>query len=280
MDPQYCMNLLPVGNRMASGESDLAGYEDRLVYPNGCTVMLCTSGYACVCVNLRKQVLRKGDFIFLFGGSSFSLLRKSAEFQVSFVTCLENVIEDTFCKISSSAFWDFICVEPIVNTNEAQYSDMLAWFRISDWIVKSCISEFQPTLLNGHIYTLCMAVDSEVRRNPEAIINQYKDRAWVLLRKFSHLLAVHCHHTREVSFYADKLNISRDYLYKLTERGLGKKPKEIIDRQTEVEIKIYLSHTDMSIKDIADAMNFNDTAYMCRFFKRMTGMTPSEYRLK
>lgn len=210
MDLLNRINLLPAGSEMASGQSDLTGFEHRLLRPNGCTVLLCTSGYAVVSVNLRKQVLRKGSFVFLFGGTSFSLIGKSAGFMLRFTTCLEEVIQDTFCKISSSAFWDFICANPAVYTSEKQYSDMIAWFRIADWITEGCLPEFQKTLLNGHIYTLCMAVDSEVRKHPEAMVHQYKDRTWVLLRRFSHLLALHCHRTREVGFYSDKLNISRD----------------------------------------------------------------------
>lgn len=274
------VNLLEYGRRLATGKSVLNGFENRLVNPNGCTVMLCTSGYASVVVNLRKQIFRQGDVVFLFGSSTFSLVRKSSAFKVAFVTCVEEVVEDTFCKISSSAFWDFICSNPIIRTDAQQKAYMDAWMKQAEWITERCIPDFQTTLLNGHIFSLCMAVDSEVRQYPDAVVNQYKDRVWVLLRKFSHLLSKHCIETREVNFYAEKLNISRDYLYKLTMQALGRTPKDVIEQQAVVEIKIYLAHTDLSVKNIANAMHFSDTSYMCRFFKRMTGMTPSEYRLR
>lgn len=55
-------------------------------------------------------------------------------------------------------------------------------------------------------------------------------------------------------------------------------PKELIDRQTVTEIKTYLVNTDMSVKHIASELNFEDVSYMCRYFRRQTGMSPMDYR--
>lgn len=43
-------------------------------------------------------------------------------------------------------------------------------------------------------------------------------------------------------------------------------------------IKTYLSSTDLSVKNIANELNYEDASYLCRFFRRMTGMSPLEYR--
>lgn len=54
--------------------------------------------------------------------------------------------------------------------------------------------------------------------------------------------------------------------------------KEYIDWQVVMAIKNYLTCTDLSIKCIAAQLNFDDSSYMCRFFKKQTGMSPVEYR--
>ena len=69
----------------------------------------------------------------------------------------------------------------------------------------------------------------------------------------------------------DKLNVTPDYLYKLIYRSDNVTPKEMIDRQTIITIKTYLQNTDLSVKNIASELNFDDPSYMCRFFRRMTG---------
>ena len=107
-----------------------------------------------------------------------------------------------------------------------------------------------------------------------------KDRSWIILRKFAVLLSEYCHISRDVKFYADKLCITPDYLYKLTQKGMEMSPKEIIDQQIIIEIKTYLTNTDLSVKNIAAELHFDDSSYMCRFFRRLTGVSPTEYRNK
>ncbi|MBC5633202.1 helix-turn-helix domain-containing protein [Parabacteroides hominis] len=43
-------------------------------------------------------------------------------------------------------------------------------------------------------------------------------------------------------------------------------------------MKALLSSSDISIKEIAEQLHFEDTSYMCRYFKRHTGIPLSEYR--
>lgn len=55
-------------------------------------------------------------------------------------------------------------------------------------------------------------------------------------------------------------------------------PKGLIERQVILEMKMLLETTDMSVKEIAGCLNFEDGSYMCRFFKRHTGISLTEYR--
>ena len=92
------------------------------------------------------------------------------------------------------------------------------------------------------------------------------------------LLVKNCHEVREVAYYADRLCITKDYLYKICNKVEHRTPKEIIDNIVANEIKQYLSDTELSIRDIAGVFNFEDSSYLARFFRRMTGMSPLDYR--
>ena len=56
-------------------------------------------------------------------------------------------------------------------------------------------------------------------------------------------------------------------------------PKKLIDKQTATEIKTFLINTDMTVKSIASELHFDDVSYMCRYFRRLTGVSPIDYRL-
>lgn len=55
-------------------------------------------------------------------------------------------------------------------------------------------------------------------------------------------------------------------------------PKQLIDKQTVSEIKSCLINTDMPIKAIATRLHFEDASYLCRYFRRQTGLSPEAYR--
>lgn len=83
---------------------------------------------------------------------------------------------------------------------------------------------------------------------------------------------------RSVTFYADKLCISSKHLARVIKEVSGHTPTESIDRFVIMEAKNMLMHTTLSIKEIADQLNFSSQTIFYRFFKRHTGMHPSEFR--
>ena len=60
----------------------------------------------------------------------------------------------------------------------------------------------------------------------------------------------------------------------------GSTPKELIDNVVVAEIKVMLRYTDLTVQQIAYHLNISSESFLCRFFRRMTGFTPLEYRNK
>jgi len=100
----------------------------------------------------------------------------------------------------------------------------------------------------------------------------------ILCWKFWEPISRHSTEQRSVVFYANKLNITPYYLSQITKDFLNDSPKSLINRQVILEIKALLRTTEMSIKEIAEQLYFEDTSYMARYFKKQTGMTLTEYR--
>lgn len=81
-----------------------------------------------------------------------------------------------------------------------------------------------------------------------------------------------------LEFYAEPLGISTNYLSRLVKRTTGRSPGAWIDIARVGRAKELLSGSGDSIIDIAAAVGLEDQSYFSRFFRRHTGMTPSEYR--
>lgn len=89
-----------------------------------------------------------------------------------------------------------------------------------------------------------------------------------------------CRTYSDVHFYADQLNVSSRYLAQVTRRISCKTPKAIIDEYIVREIERELSTTTHTVQEIANTFGFSSQAHLTKFFKKMRGLTPSEYRKK
>ncbi|MBR1947583.1 MAG: AraC family transcriptional regulator, partial [Bacteroidaceae bacterium] len=53
---------------------------------------------------------------------------------------------------------------------------------------------------------------------------------------------------------------------------------DIIDQAVSSRLKSELAYTDKSIQELADEYNFPSQSYFSRYYKRMTGLSPTEFR--
>lgn len=81
-----------------------------------------------------------------------------------------------------------------------------------------------------------------------------------------------------IDFLANELSVSRVTLYRSFMRRFKLSPLEFIANMRINKACELLRGTEFSIKMIAFSVGFEDQLYFSKFFKRHTGMTPSEYR--
>lgn len=81
-----------------------------------------------------------------------------------------------------------------------------------------------------------------------------------------------------VSFYADKLHVSPNYLNRLTNEYLEIPPIKIINMRKLVEAMRLLSFSTMNVKAVMLQLGFDDHAIFSNFFKQWTGLSPKEFR--
>ncbi len=103
-------------------------------------------------------------------------------------------------------------------------------------------------------------------------------RAIDIYNRFVSLVAEHYHSAHDVAFYADRLCITTRYLSQITDRVVGKSPKQIIADYLLSEAKTYLDTTRLSIQEVADRLGFSSQALFCKFFKAQEKTSPSDYR--
>ncbi len=80
--------------------------------------------------------------------------------------------------------------------------------------------------------------------------------------------------------YAEKLHISKTYLYECVKNTTGFSISYHIEQRVVLEAKRLLYYSDRSVKEIAADLGFGDYPYFTRFFAKVTGMTALAFRRK
>lgn len=103
-------------------------------------------------------------------------------------------------------------------------------------------------------------------------------RAIDLYNSFVSLVSEHVTQAHDVAFYAGRLCITPRYLSQITDKVVGKTPKQIVADYLQSMARNYLKSSRLSMQEIADRLGFSGQVPFCKFFKHNEGVSPSEYR--
>lgn len=96
--------------------------------------------------------------------------------------------------------------------------------------------------------------------------------------EFMHLIETNVATKKQVTEYAEMLNISGYQLSAITKNLLGKTPSDVIKEYIILEAKRYLLATTDQVNQIAWNLGYEDPSYFIRFFKKHTGFSPDVFR--
>ena len=137
------------------------------------------------------------------------------------------------------------------------------------------------SILSGLFYNMVQVYHRRIASDPvpatqDGVLSANRRAEYV--RDFFKL--VHLHHTRErsVSFYAERLFISPKYLSLLIKESTGRSAAKWIDYFVLMEAKNMLRFSGKNIQQVAYSLNFPTQSSFGKYFKHMTGMSPSEYQ--
>ena len=154
----------------------------------------------------------------------------------------------------------FQLIDNVINIDSAYRNDSISYLLTSVFY-----------LIGGLITKRIVANEGNQEANPSTRHKRVFENFVELVEKY--------HNTeRSMGFYADKLCITPKYLSKIIKNVSGFSAPDIINKYVILEAQHLLRHTDMSIKEIADQLNFPNQSFFYKYFKVHTGQTPNAYR--
>jgi AraC-like DNA-binding protein len=99
-------------------------------------------------------------------------------------------------------------------------------------------------------------------------------------RRFSQMVEWYFKKYHAVSDYANILNITPKALNKRIKKANNTSPNDVIKNRIILEAKRLLVHTDLSVKEVAFKLGYDDPSYFIRFFSKQTNFPPHSFRIK
>lgn len=257
--------------------TDFLGMNDpRLSHT--CMHLLCTEGEGSFVFNAKCYQIEKNDLVVMPNPSRAKSLVATSGMKVEWFAAdnkfLAGLLPSNNYSIGGSISLNH---DPIIKLTNEQAAILLADFhRLRDRMGDRHLLFYRE--LMGSLCLTMMYDIFEPHAQRDAT-DTHSDRTAYIVHQLTDLLATGISRTeREVSYYAERLNVSPKYLSATVKRVTGHSVSSSINRATVPILKGFLDDERLSLTQIADRMNFTSLSYFSRYCTKHLGQSPSEYR--
>ena len=242
------------------------------------TFTLVIKGTLNIIYNDKELTLRPDDLYIYSPGIPVSIVSASADYHG---ICL---LADEHTTIEMPTVRDLVNIAyiPIVQLHEPKVTlphseaQRLAnkMLEIIDYLHSDHIYKQEILRLLYGVFLL----DVQNAQQRAIVHRQTPKRLEEIFIEFIRLLPKHFAKHHDIAFYASKLNISSVYLSRVVRQVSNRTVIDFINQMLLMEASFLLRTTSLSITQIADRLCFADTPSFSKFFSRLKGMSPREYR--
>ncbi len=200
-------------------------------------------------------------------GEVTSLLRQSKNIKGYYIIFDDKILQQFK---DHSYFVKLFTVAPIIQLHSSDSE-------FSEQVCKLIIRELQ-TLKPDEQIVLHLFQSLLLKLLKSSELKKGLSRAFDIAISFRNLVYKHYTEQYSISDYAGKLNISSNYLNRCIQNVWNKSAKQFTQEVAIVQSQKYLQDLTRSVSDIAYQLSFNDPSYFGRLFKKITGVSPQEYR--
>ena len=237
-------------------------------------VMVLKKGYACPTVNLLPQRFEAGELVFL-SHNSIVQIGDYADEMVGFgVSMTDELLSLAFSGDVPGLFDGHVRdVHFQLTPNQMQQIEQIHTLLYNILRSGSYSSKSVLHMVSAFLWQVHHLYESSAAQHRSVQSREHR-----LFTDFVQLVSKYGPQHHNIDFYADQLFLSPRYMSTLVKRVSGKAAKEWIDDAIIIRVKVELRHSDKTVAQISDEMNFPNPSFFCKYFKRLTGLTPQAYR--
>lgn len=238
-------------------------------------ILLLKRGHANVTINLVNHDLHEGDLLFLAAGGIIQFGDISEDMRGMGIA-----MNDELFKLALGNEIPMVFDGSLRNFHLHLNDDQLHYYtNLHNLLYLNQKDENKSPQVTLHLISTILWYLNNIwsqHNNTE----QNQSREHLFFSRFLQLVNEHAQEHHEIGFYASILCLSPRYMSNVIHSISGKSAKYWIDNALITRAKVLLRFSDKQIIQISEDMNFANPAFFCKFFRRLTGFSPLEYRKK
>lgn len=239
--------------------------------------VLCMDGEIDASINLNRIKVRANDFVTITPGSIFQIHKVEGDLKIYFGGFSSQYINQAELTRAALDTLYITLGRPVISLKPEGAKLLEDYFC---FLIKlyEFFNETTRKMITPHLYNNIHIGLAAMYRNKREEVNSSLSKSEQLCKSFTQLVMQNYNQTRNVAWYAEKLNITHAHLCTTVKQVTGNTCVEIISRMVIMDAKSQLKSTKLSIQEISDSLNFANMSFFGKYFKRYVGMSPLEYR--
>lgn len=183
----------------------------------------------------------------------------------------------TITQVSNTQQHIYIRTRPCVTLTQHQLQNIEELVSIIKHRLAESYRPLRIQILSALVKTICFEI-LDAYFDGLSISPLQQNNRDKIFQRFLQDCFMHFKKHRDVKFYAELQHLTPRYFSTVIREVSGKTPIEWINLSLVTEAKKLLATPELNIKEIALQLNFEDQSLFGRYFKRITGLSPSSFR--
>lgn len=242
-------------------------------------ILMVKKGYARIDIDILELQLAPQTMLILFPAETVRLYDVSDEFEVEAVAYSESMLRDASLQIEYMVY-DAIKHDRRCEADATAVSLCRTMLSTIKSYGRFLTAEHWPQIVMTQLRSFFMTYYDLWQRQPAALKLRGSQRVHELFGQFMQDVEANYRQSRNVTDYANRLNITTKYLNSITRTVTHRTPKNLIDELVVSQIKLTLRSSYTPLKEIAAEFGFESQTFFTQYFRKHTGTTPNLYREK
>lgn len=244
----------------------------------GLALALCTEGDGDLTIGLKNYKFKKNSLLILHPNQYVYSTRVTSPLKLVMIGCNVNLIQSIVPKLSGLlSLMIHNPMESVTNLTEQQTYSIKEFMR---YIGRKLDAPDTP-MKRMKICSLLQALLCElieIHYVGSEGIERFQTRKEEIFARFVAEVMGNFKRERSVSFYADRLCVTPKHLSAVVKEITTHTAGELIDHYVIMEAKVMLAESSLTIQEIANTLNFANQSFFGKYFKHLTGYSPSQFR--